>query len=487
MKSINYFDINKENLINFENSIFILDKDEVKYRMYYNLSKGSNKIIIKFSNDVTDDMENVRNTAFVSNSSLLIIEEVSSTINEIDNGFGIGNDNLYYVEEYKNIILKIVHLIDINHDDIYFYGEYEGAFIPLLLSIFIKDSNAIVHNPVNFVQKISATKRKELYKTLFPGLSDDEILKKYLRKFSTTIHMKKDRTVPKIFYIQNKIDDTFNKQYIPFINNLKKYSIYDGSLVKLMYSNKELINNKLSEDKLGNILNSIIDNDGFQYIEDNNIFNSKASLVFLDDDSREASYEILYKFARENQLPVTFGVNSGHIKNGTKNRMSYNQFLEMKKDKNIVEFVNHTHSHIRLTELDYNEIDTEIRLCQEFLEEHGIFTSHLIYPFGKVNDQIMKIASKYVSSASKTNGKIVDFNHADYNKYLLNRVAFETEIEKIEKDMIEAARCNGCLIINIHTQYSTFSTEKLGEIVKLSKKYNVDILHLSNAVKRSVK
>ncbi|WP_462420196.1 polysaccharide deacetylase family protein [Salinicoccus sp. Marseille-QA3877] len=486
MTNIDYTHINKEDLIKNEKQVFNIYKNDKCYKTLVNLTKDRENIVVFFSNNIENTLQNCKEKESINQLyfSYIIIEDLTATENNLLAGFGIGNQNIHYVREYKEIIEKITDEINISNNNVYFYGEYENGFISIILSILLENSTAIVHNPVNFVQRIDEMNKKELYNTLFPKLSNDEIIKQNLKKFSTTVHMRKTNIAPQIFYLQNEYDRSYKSQCIPFLSNLEKYKIHDGNIIKLFYNNEDSVGHNLSSHKFQNLISSVLKINNLQYMDDNVYYNSKASLVLLDDDCREESYNILYKYGQKNKIPITFGVNSGHIINKTKKRMSIEQFEEMAHDTEYVEFVNHTHSHVKLTELSNDEIEKEIKLCQEFLESYGIFTRHLIYPFGKVNEGIIDLASKYVDSGSKTEGRIVNPEDKLFNPFLLNRIAFESNLDKIENNILKAIDSNGFVIINIHSQYDTFSIEKLEKILRLCKKYKIDILHLSEAIKR---
>lgn len=211
--------------------------------------------------------------------------------------------------------------------------------------------------------------------------------------------------------------------------------------------------------------------------------NTKGTLVILDDDTRKQSYDTLYQWAKANNVPITLAANSSHIMDRESNRINIEEFLEMKDDP-LVEFVNHTHTHARLTELNEKEIREEIRLCEEFLNSHGIYTKHLVYPFGAVNDDIKRIATDYVYSSSKSSGRIVNPSDKILDSMQIDRIVFETEMSVFRNKIAEAASVGGCVLINSHSQYDTFDTVKLGQIVDEAKAAGLDVVHYSEAFRR---
>lgn len=176
----------------------------------------------------------------------------------------------------------------------------------------------------------------------------------------------------------------------------------------------------------------------------------RPTLTILDDDTRTQLYDVIFPILQQKQIPLTAAVVSSRVGNHS-NTISYAQFLEM-RDSGLVEFVNHTHEHVHLDELSEEEIDYQIRTCQEWLYEQGIFTSHLVYPFGRINATIRRIASKYVASASKTNGLINNPNTSVLDSYFINRVNFDSSIQTIKNRIDEAKNSNGWIIVNTHSQ-----------------------------------
>lgn len=211
--------------------------------------------------------------------------------------------------------------------------------------------------------------------------------------------------------------------------------------------------------------------------------NTKGMLVILDDDTMKTSYNLLYPFAKEHGFKITLGAISGKIQEENTTHISLAEFEEMRDDP-LVEFVNHTHTHQRLAELNAEQIDYEISKCEEFLTENGVFTKHLVYPYGSVNDLVKQIASRYTDSASKSNGLNISPNDEVLDTFQLNRIVFEEEESTFQNRINQASTTGGCVLINSHSQYETFDLAKLLRIVNMAKTAGLDIVHYSEAFKR---
>ena len=140
------------------------------------------------------------------------------------------------------------------------------------------------------------------------------------------------------------------------------------------------------------------------------------------------------------------------------------QFYEM-RDSGLVEFCNHTHTHRNLTELAEIEIDEEIRLCEEWLEAHGVAKAkHLVYPFGGQNADIHRIVSRYVHSGLRGNNHIVDQN-LTVSSFALNRTSFEETLDFHKSKIDEAVAVNGLIISNVYAHYETFDARKMKDVI----------------------
>ena len=213
----------------------------------------------------------------------------------------------------------------------------------------------------------------------------------------------------------------------------------------------------------------------------------RPAITIIDDDTRNELYTKLFPYLKKKKIVINAAVISDRI-NNEENEMyertiSIDEFLEM-KNSGLIEYCNHTSTHRHLAELTEEQIHQEIRDCEKFLESHGIFTKHLVYPFGSTNQTVKEIASRYINSASKANGLIVDPKNEVPDTFNLNRVVFEEEITTIKDRINQAKNNNGWLIINTHSQYDTFNIEKLDEIIDYATLEGLDIITVSEGYRR---
>lgn len=242
-------------------------------------------------------------------------------------------------------------------------------------------------------------------------------------------------------------------------------------------SNFNTLNSRVTQ-SLNNVSDSLSSNKSTYSKE-----NTKGTLVILDDDTMKTSYNLLYPFAKKHNFKITLAAISGKIQEENETHISLSEFKEMRDDP-LVEFVNHTHTHPRLANLNAEQIEYEISKCEEFLADNGVFTKHLVYPYGSVNDLVKQIASKYTNSASKSNGLNISPNTEVLDTFQLNRIVFEESESTFQSRINQAASTGGCVLINSHSQYDTFDLNKLLRIVNMAKAAGLDIVHYSEAFKR---
>src|SRR5690606_8948545 len=111
-------------------------------------------------------------------------------------------------------------------------------------------------------------------------------------------------------------------------------------------------------------------------------------------------------FVQGRGVPFLLAAIKGRIGNFPET-ITYEQFLEMKNHP-LIQYGNHTDTHLNLSQQTNEEAERQIRECEEFLLEHGIYTSVLIPPFGAITSEQVKIARKFVNSVVITgNGEDV--------------------------------------------------------------------------------
>lgn len=185
------------------------------------------------------------------------------------------------------------------------------------------------------------------------------------------------------------------------------------------------------------------------------------TIVIIDDDGRSEVYNELFPFMKSRNLPFTISIPTGRINQN--NHITMNQFREM-KNNDLVEYVNHTVNHVDLTSLSDEEIYNEIAGAEKFLRSEGIYTRHLVYPFGRYLHKIRDISRKCgINSATIVGSQVYRPDIHMLDSMYINRTTLETNIDTIKARIDLASNERGLFILNTHSQ--TIDYNKLQEII----------------------
>lgn len=275
----------------------------------------------------------------------------------------------------------------------------------------------------------------------------------------------------------------------------KNLETFDGSVEKLLTewvddgTLTHVIDSTLIDQKIAPVTAEIKQNlksgsNMYKVSKIGNINYSKRKPTFTiqDDDTQNELYSKLFPIAKEYNIPISAALISSRV-GQVVSTITMPQFYEM-RDSGLVEFCNHTHTHQNLTNLTPEQAEEEIRLCEEWLESHGVGgTKHLVYPFGGQNTTVQHIASKYVHSASRSNNHLIDPAGGTISSFALNRIIMEADIELIKSKIDEAVLKNGWIILNVHAHYPEFSEAKLREVIEYALNAGMKFDNFSNPFK----
>ena len=126
-----------------------------------------------------------------------------------------------------------------------FYGTSGGGFASICLGTLIKKSKVLVNNPQLNVLSYYSGHIADLFRVLknmkeFSRLSEPEIKHEInYRLNAINLFKKMDYMPPITYYINIESDADLNKQFLPFINNLKENSFTKNELEVHFYSEKK--------------------------------------------------------------------------------------------------------------------------------------------------------------------------------------------------------------------------------------------------------
>ena len=85
-----------------------------------------------------------------------------------------------------------------------------------------------------------------------------------------------------------------------------------------------------------------------------------------------------------------------------------------------IDYVHHTYSHTRLSTFSEEQMHEDFQKCIEAMEDHGIHSKILVYPFYDYNDTVVSVAQQYFDAAFAGQNKTI--HDITANPYSLNRV-----------------------------------------------------------------
>ena len=239
------------------------------------------------------------------------------------------------------------------------------------------------------------------------------------------------------------------------------------------------------------------------------LIGKKATLVFVDDDSRIESYKNWLRLSKEENINITFAVIPEWINHGYSTTttpkgeevMSIEQLKEIYDNGNDV--VSHGWSSTTLNDLLSNKekIDSELKNSKQWLIDNG-FTRNdgddiFVYPQGlKGTSEEQKIIQNKVSEYYEygvnafTEDKHFTLSNMD-NLNIPRATGDRSDSWKLKLQLDECIRDEGVMVVLTHAwhindidngSYDKWS-ERYRELIDYAKEQDVEITTLSNALK----
>lgn len=127
-----------------------------------------------------------------------------------------------------------------------------------------------------------------------------------------------------------------------------------------------------------------------------------SKFIFISDDGAKKDFENLLPISRAKGVPFVSAVVTNAIGNTT--QMTVAQLLELQAEG--WEISSHTHNHVYLDRVTYEEIEYEMKTSKETLENIGIPCTTLCVPYGFYDERMMEVARKYFRGARRSGGGI---------------------------------------------------------------------------------
>lgn len=203
----------------------------------------------------------------------------------------------------------------------------------------------------------------------------------------------------------------------------------------------------------------------------------RPTITIVDDDGYREVYTILFKLAKEFNIPFTSSIITGkpmgfpHDDRPEDTKYyNYEMVMEM-RDSGLVQFIGHSHNNINYRESTEEEIRYDIEQMVAFLKRYGLDHRAMAFPFGEYDDRVLEIAKDYFdyttgSASTVDEGKRIVKNPV--NNYRLGRLSGDgnRDFSTIEAGMDEAIEANGGLVLTTHTgQYPETNEAHLRRII----------------------
>lgn len=156
--------------------------------------------------------------------------------------------------------------------------------------------------------------------------------------------------------------------------------------------------------------------DSLFYVSRGNRDGLNPSFVIVDDDGKEEVLSVLKPLLDSYGVKFTSAIITGRV--NTSGYLTEHDIIELYNDG--VDIVSHTKTHPNLRPLSNEELDVELGESKSYLENLGIPIKHLMYPYGTVNDKVIRKTKEYYDSACGTSSGI---NTHPIMTYHLRRLA----------------------------------------------------------------
>jgi len=259
--------VNKDFLINNNKKNLKIVIDNLDFYFQFHYKKNCNNLVV-FSNGAIDTDKRkppvfMRSTwSSEINANCLFIDDRTIHDSDLKIGWGVGTPKRHYLNDYNRFVKLICKLFDFKSDQTIYFGSSAGGFMSMAMACEHKGAKAIVNNPQTYVYNYTSGSVKKLFQNLFPKEQYSEIIQNYKERFSITRIMSKNKHVPEIHYLQNRLcRSDMDRQLNPFCKMMDKYNIDSDNINIILYNNKKSGHNPMNKQSTIKYLNSTINQD----------------------------------------------------------------------------------------------------------------------------------------------------------------------------------------------------------------------------------
>lgn len=263
MKEIKIEDLTLELLKQNDGEILKILQDDTDF--YYKVHLKQYRKLIVFSNGAYDPKKSVPPVFMRSKwvdefeANCLFIDDRTVHDNNLRLGWGIGTKDKHYLRFYVKFVKKIAEILEIPTKEIMYFGSSAGGFMSMAMASMHKGTYAVVNNPQTYVNRYLKTYKTAVYRSSFPGLTEKEITKKYSNRLSLVNIFARNKNVPKVYYLQNRLCEGDMKNHLtPFLDSIDRYNLDSKNINVILYNNKQAGHNPAGKQVTINYVNSIL-------------------------------------------------------------------------------------------------------------------------------------------------------------------------------------------------------------------------------------
>ncbi|WP_439594635.1 hypothetical protein [Falsiroseomonas sp.] len=183
---------------------------------------------------------------------------------DISLGWCAGTADAPVLPTHCEIVGKVRDTLGIRNENILFYGSSAGGFTSLMMASRMPGASALVNNPQTDVLKFRRGGVRRLLEVGFGGIPLDRAKAEFPDRFSFVASIAGGAAVPRIYYLQNILDDDhYTDHLLPLLHTLKLRAEHKQEIdlsqrfILELYSDAKALHNPVGFDKIRNCLEHI--------------------------------------------------------------------------------------------------------------------------------------------------------------------------------------------------------------------------------------
>lgn len=261
---INFEDLTLEFLKSIKNEIVQINYNNESFYFKMSIKEESDRLVVHTNGAINWDKHtppvHMRSSwGKEINAHCLFIDDKTIHKSGINTGWGAGIKERFYIEDYSVISKRIKELLKIDDSKTFYWGSSAGGFVSIILAVMDQNTIAVVNNPQTNLTTHRAGKTSPMYKAVFPGMNQEQIMDEYPERLSVVSAIKKYNNIPELYYFQNnQYEFDLKNHYNQFRNDIKKFGLSENKFMYFLYNDYELGHSPLPKDKTLEYLETVM-------------------------------------------------------------------------------------------------------------------------------------------------------------------------------------------------------------------------------------